>query len=189
VRSQQEFLRDLLAFLAAAEIPCMIVGSLASSYHGRPRATQDIDVVVEADARRVSRFVGKCVDRGFYVDLPDALEAVSRRTMFNVIDPTSGNKLDVIMRKDRSFSRSEFERRRPVDVPGGVAAIATPEDVILAKLEWGKVSGSDRHHRDALGIAQIQGAALDTDYLARWASELGIAEEVERLLREAGSQT
>jgi hypothetical protein len=33
VRSQQEFLRDLLALLAAAEVPYMIVGSLASSYH------------------------------------------------------------------------------------------------------------------------------------------------------------
>jgi hypothetical protein len=143
-------------------------------------------VVVESDARRVSRFVGECVERGFYVDLPDALQAVSRRTMFNVIDPTSGNKLDVIMRKDRSFSRSEFERRSQVEVPGGVAFMATPEDVILAKLEWGRASGSDRHHRDALGIAQIQGASLDAAYLRRWASELGIAEDTERLLREAG---
>ncbi|HSV91565.1 MAG TPA: hypothetical protein VLH81_00760, partial [Desulfobacterales bacterium] len=177
------------ALLSAAEIPYMIVGSLASSYHGRPRATQDIDVVVEADAQRVSRFVGECVDRGFYVDLPDALQAVAQGTMFNVIDPTSGNKLDVIMRKDRSFSRGEFERRSLVDVPGGVAVIATPEDVILAKLEWGRASGSDRHHRDALGIAQVQGASLDAAYLRRWASVLGVADDVERLLREAGIDT
>jgi hypothetical protein len=77
VRSQQEFLRDLLALLTAAQIPYMIVGSLASSYHGRPRATQDIDVVVEAEVRRVFRFVGACVERGLYVDPPDALGAGS----------------------------------------------------------------------------------------------------------------
>jgi hypothetical protein len=186
VRSQQAFLRDLLTLLTATGMPYMIVGSLASSYHGRPRATQDIDVVVDTGARQVSRFVQECIDRGFYVDLPDALEAVARHTMFNVIDPTSGSKLDVIVRKERPFSRSEFLRRREVDVPDGAAVMASAEDVMLAKLEWGKASGSDRHHRDALGIAQVQGAALDGKYLRRWAPELGIVEEIEDVLREAG---
>jgi hypothetical protein len=36
--------------LAAAGIPYMVTGSVASSFHGEPRATRDIDIVIEAQA-------------------------------------------------------------------------------------------------------------------------------------------
>jgi hypothetical protein len=47
---------DLLRALTAAEVRFLIVGAYALGVHGRPRATKDIDVCVEAsvpNARRV----------------------------------------------------------------------------------------------------------------------------------------
>jgi hypothetical protein len=47
---------DLLSAFAAAKVRFLLVGAYALSYHGRPRATGDLDVWVEpspANARRV----------------------------------------------------------------------------------------------------------------------------------------
>lgn len=45
--SQQEFLRRLTGLLDAVKIPYMMVGSVGSSLHGRPRATRDADIVID----------------------------------------------------------------------------------------------------------------------------------------------
>ena len=42
----QELLRDIVARLDAAGIPFMVAGSFASSAHGMPRTTQDLDLVI-----------------------------------------------------------------------------------------------------------------------------------------------
>lgn len=59
--------------------------------------------------------------------------------------------------------------------------IATPEDVLLAKLEWAKRTGSERQLRDAAGIVAVQGAALDRGWVERWAKELGVEAELARV--------
>jgi len=184
LKSQHEFLKDVLELLRRAGIEHMIVGSIASSFHGRPRATQDMDVVVDADLERVAELVRLCAERGYYADSVDAEDAVRHRSLFNVIDPASGHKLDLIIKKARPFSEEEFARRRAVTLLDVEASIATAEDVILAKLEWGQESRSDRQYQDALGIALAQGDSLDIAYLRRWAAPLGIAEDVDRLLRD-----
>jgi hypothetical protein len=162
----------------------MLVGSVAASFHGRPRATQDIDVVIEGDLPRVAELVRLCTERGYYADPIDAEEAVRLRSLFNVVDPTSGHKLDLIVRKDRPFSEEEFARRRAVFLLDVQAFVATAEDVILAKLEWARESRSERQYQDALGIVLVQGQSLDLEYLRRWAGSLGIRADLERLLRE-----
>jgi hypothetical protein len=185
VKSQHEFVTDILSLVTAAGIPYMITGSLASTYYGRPRTTQDIDLVIEADANRLSAFVAAVQKRGYYVDANDAAEALSRRSIFNIIDADSGYKLDLIVRKDREFSRQEFGRRREVTLLGGRAFMVSPEDSILSKLEWSREGASERQFLDALAVARTQGDDLDLAYLKRWAQELGLTAELERLLSEA----
>ena len=44
--SQQELLKKIIQALETSRIEYMITGSVASSLHGEPRSTYDIDVVV-----------------------------------------------------------------------------------------------------------------------------------------------
>lgn len=162
----------------------MVTGSIASTFYGRPRATQDVDLVVDPNAQSLARFVRSAAARAYYVDDQEARDALERRSMFNIIDTDSGYKLDVIVRKDRPYSVQEFARRRATTVSGVRAYVVSPEDAILSKLEWAREGGSERQFLDALGIASIQGPDLDLPYLRRWAAELDVSELLERLLRE-----
>ena len=187
MKTQHEFLRDVHELLEEAGIPYMIAGSVASTYHGRPRATQDVDVVIEPGEADLRLFVQLCIGKGYYADEDDARQALRHRSMFNVIDPASGYKLDLMVRKDRPFSREEFSRRTEVSLPGLNIAMVTAEDTILSKLEWARKSRSERQYLDALGVAITQSASLDVSYLRRWAKELGLRWDLEHLLQEAHS--
>lgn len=105
--------------------------------------------------------------------------------MFNVVDFDEGWKADFIIRKDRPFSVEEFGRRQVRTHLGGSLPIASAEDVILAKLEWDRISPSDRQVHDAVNVATVQWSTLDQDYLRRWAPVLGVADKLEELLRAA----
>lgn len=166
----------LIAELRAAGIPMMLTGSVASSYHGRPRMTRDIDLVIDPDAAHLDAFVSRLIALRLYVDADVAREALSQRTQFNVIDPETGWKADLIIRKDRPFSREEFARREEADLPFGSMAVARAEDVILAKLEWAQTGQSERQLDDVRGIIAVSGDRLDLDHIDRWAAELGVSE-------------
>ena len=98
--------------------------------------------------------------------------------MFKVIDLASGWKIDLILRKNRPFSRDEFARRMKMTVLGVPVFVASPEDTIVAKLEWSKLSGgSQRQRRDVAGIVATVGVALDRAYLERWVRDLDLTEE------------
>jgi len=109
----------------------MLVGSLASSVHGAPRATQNIDVVVDLDEQSLERLVESLPADRYYLDFDTAQEALAARRPFNVIELASGWKADLIVRKDRVFSVEEFDRRVSVRVHGTEVRIASPEDTVL----------------------------------------------------------
>jgi hypothetical protein len=106
------------------------------------------------------------------------------RTQFNVIDQSTGFKADLVIVKDRPFSRSEFARRVPTVMAGVATALSTREDTILAKLEWRRKGGSDRQLRDVAGMIDAARGRLDLDYLFSFADELGVTDELRRLLDE-----
>lgn len=182
---QREFLSRLIAALDSAGIEHMISGSLGSSAHGEPRATNDADLVVVATGQQIDDLI-KTLGNEWYVSRDAAMDALQRRSMFIVIDRVSGWKADLILRKDRPYSAEEFGRRIKGEAAGVAAYFATPEDIILSKLEWSAAAESERQFRDALGVAVVQWETLDKSYLRQWASELGVAEMLERLLDEAG---
>jgi hypothetical protein len=185
--SQREFLAHLIGLLDKAGIPYMVAGSMGSSIHGRPRATQDADVVIDPTEDRLVSFLA-LLEQDYYARRDAAFDAFCRRGMFNIIDVAGGWKADLIFRKDRSFSRREFERRRQVDAMGQRLWVVSPEDTILSKLEWMKGRESDVQYSDALGVAVAQWETLDLEYLRRWARELGVEATLTRLLKDARKQ-
>ena len=155
-------------------IPHMLAGSFASSFHGAPRTTHDIDLVVAPTRAALDRFASGLDPDRFYVSVDAAREAWGRRGQFNVVLLDSGWKADLILRKDRPFSLSEFERRRRVEIDGLAVWIATAEDTIVSKLEWARAGGSERQVRDVAGILDVSGERLDLDYIERWVAELDL---------------
>jgi hypothetical protein len=114
----------------------------------------------------------------YYVDLEAARDALRRRSMFNVIDHASGWKVDFIVRKNRPFSRDEFARRMHLRLLDVAVFVASPEDTIVAKMEWSQQSGgSERQRRDVAGIVATMGGQLDRAYIERWIKDLGLEEE------------
>ena len=152
----------------------MVTGSFASSFHGTPRASQDIDLVIAPTADQLRELARSLSSSDYYMSERSALDALRREGMFNIIDSSTGWKADLIIRKSRPFSLEEFRRREAAEVAGMRLTVASPEDVILAKLEWAKASGSARQIEDAAGILRTRGSELDQVYLERWISELGV---------------
>lgn len=157
----------------------MLTGSLAATVYGEPRATQDVDLVIDPEPASLDRFLASLDRNRFYVSEGGARRALTSRDMFNVIDLATGWKIDLVVRKDRPFSRVEFERRRVVDLSGLLVAVASPEDLVLAKLEWAAGSGSERQLRDVASILAMN-SSLDRKHLDRWARELGVVELLRR---------
>jgi hypothetical protein len=187
VTVEEEVIARVVRHLDALGIPYMITGSVASSFHGKPRVTHDADIVIDPDREGLERLVHELSAADFYADPKSAREALRRRRQFNVIDTASAFKLDLIIRKDRPFSHAEFARRQHADLPEAKqVALATPEDTILSKLEWAKKGGgSERQLADVRGILDVRGEDLDREYIERWAKDLAVLELWHRVAREA----
>ena len=99
-------------------------------------------------------------------------------------------KVDIFLPKARPFDQEQRHRTHLEVLAEGTRPfyIASPEDVILNKLEWYRMGGevSDRQWNDILGVLKVQGTNLDMAYLQRWASSLRVADLLERALVDAG---
>ncbi len=186
--TQRDFLHKLVSLLEEAGIPYMVAGSLGSSFYGRPRATQDVDIVIALSLDQIDRFIALLGREEYYVSEQAARDAVKHRTMFNIIDIEAGWKADLIVRKDRAFSLEEFRRRLQVEMMGQMLWLVSPEDVILSKLEWAQGRQSELQYSDALAVAVAYYNQLDVEYLDKWSRDLNIEDVLQRLLTEAGAQ-
>lgn len=184
--SQQTTLTLLIDALARARADYMLTGSLVSSAQGQPRATHDIDVVVDLTGAVASRIAGAFPEPHYYSDAHAAAEAADGSGMFNIIDNIGGDKIDVWALTDDPFDQSRFSRRVRLEFGGLVAWASTPEDTILMKLRWiARHGGGERHLYDAIAVYEVQGASLDGAYLDAWALREGVGALLARVRAEA----
>ena len=180
--SQQELLKLVLQALDEAQIPYMLTGSLVSSLQGEPRSTHDIDIIVSIEQASTEILVKSFTPPDYYLDQNAINEAVTNDGMFNLINTSTGDKIDFWMLTDQPFDKSRFMRRYIEDIMGMKIMITSPEDTILAKLNWAKLSGgSEKQFTDALRVFEVQFEKLDMQYLNYWAHELDIEEQEENI--------
>lgn len=173
--SQIALLKETVHALERAGVRYLLSGSLASSLQGEPRATHDIDLVVEVDARLVEALAEAFHADRYFFDPDAARDALGRGGMFNLLDTTAGDKIDFWMLTDDPFDASRFERRLGVEAFGTRIWVSSPEDTILQKLRWAACGGgSERQVRDAVGVYEVQRGELDEQYLDVWAERLGV---------------
>jgi hypothetical protein len=123
--------------------------------------------------------------------------AIQHHSSFNLIHMPTMMKVDVFIPKGQAYDRLVFERAQEKafdEVSGAKASparlflLASPEDVILRKLQWFQMGGgiSERQWNDVLGVLKVQSAVLDYEYMRNWASQLGLSDLLERAIKEAG---
>ncbi len=184
--SQQELLTRVIRTLEALELEYMLTGSLASSLHGEPRLTHDIDMVVALKTEAIPRLPGAFPPPEFYLSEQSIHEAIRTESMFMLLHTVEGDKIDFWILTDSPFDQSRLQRRVCERIDGLEVAVSSPEDTILAKLRWAKLSGgSAKHLGDARSVYEVQYDILDLDYLETWADRLEIRPLWEELKRSA----
>lgn len=181
---QREFLEAITYKLDEAKINYAVCGSLVSSFFGEPRATNDVDIIIECSIKQLRQFIALFSD-DYYADLEMAEDTFRNKSMFNIIDLKSGWKVDFIFLKEDEYSHESFSRRQDSNLLGSNVKILTPEDAILSKLIWSTMGQSERQFRDALGVTVVQWKKLDQNYLNKWAKKLNVEDLLDKILREA----
>jgi hypothetical protein len=165
--------------LSGRGLPFMLTGSFALAYYATPRMTRDLDIVVALNESDVDALVA-VFQSDFYIDSDAARAAIRSEQMFNLMHLDSGVKVDFIIRKSSEFRQVEFARRQWVGIAGIRTWIVSCEDLILSKLAWALDSNSELQRRD---IRQLLAAAIDLDYIRKWAPHLGVTTLLNELMQ------
>lgn len=183
IQDSVELAQHLHPLLEGAGIFYYVTGGVAASYHGDPRATRDLDVVVQIDQGNIDSLVALLSERGFYV--PEGAVEEVRRGVGKTINVTHQETLanaDILASPATPFDDAQMSRRELADVG---FYVCSAEDAILQKLRWSQRSLSEKQWRDVQGIVRMQRDALDLNYLYGWAEQIGVSERLRVLFEES----
>jgi len=180
---QAELLKNISAFLDKNKIPYMLTGALSVVYYGRPRASHDIDFVVEIQKNEVKRILRafKTLQTEYLLQLETIEEAIKTKGMFNIVYLPTYLKLDFWLLTDDPFDKERFKRRQRVKLLDQFMTISTPEDTIIQKLRWYKEAKIEKHLVDAAFVYQIQKKGLDQKHLKDWIKKLKLTRLFQQL--------
>lgn len=180
---QAQLLKEISSFLSNHQISYMITGAWSSIFYGRPRASHDIDFVVELHAEDLPKISAafRKLSGEFTVQTKSIEEAVEQKSMFNLIHLPTMLKLDFWILTEEQFDQARFNRRKKVTILGQQMDIASAEDTILQKLKWYQQSKVEKHFIDAAFVYQVQEKNLDKKYLKKWMRILGIENYFQQL--------
>ncbi len=172
--------------LGTVGAPYAVTGSVASTLHGEICVSADVDLAVRLSLEQ-ARQLAQVLPSRFYRSENMLVEAARRCTMANLVDMTTGLKVDLCVLPSQPFYDRVMQRSRPLsygaDAPEFVTV--TAEDIILMKLLWRKESRSQKQWDNALGVVRVQGHRLDWKYLQDQAVALEIQNDLVALRNEA----
>jgi hypothetical protein len=177
------FFTHVIEVLESLDIPYMVVGGFAAIFYGEPRLTIDVDIVIDMRREHIRPFVDAFPIPEYYVSEQGVRDSLWRRYPFNVIEPTTGAKVDLVPLTRDPFTRAAFQRRQRMiyDQAGHSASFITPEDIVVAKLVAHRKTGSDKHLRDARGVLLTQWGELDLKAIRDSARQSGVLKIFEKL--------
>jgi hypothetical protein len=180
---QQDILTSITDFLSGNNIPYMVTGAWSVIYYGRPRASHDIDFVVEIEPHQTEKILTilKTLPHDFQFQEDAIREAIKNKGLFNIIHVPTYLKLDFWLLTADEFDKNCFQRRQEVEALGQKMMLATAEDTILQKLRWYKISPIEKSLIDAAFVYQIQKNNLNIPYLTRWAKFLHVTKQLKKL--------
>ena len=184
--SQQKLLKKVVKALSKANIDYMVTGSIVSSLQGEPRSSVDIDFIVDIKKPSVKKLLKAFPQPDFYLDEDSIIDAIDTQNMFNLLHVISGLKVDFWILTDEEFDQSRFSRKYVEEIMGVNIYVSSPEDTILKKLYWVKISeGSVKHFNDALRVFEVQYNNLNQKYLEDWAEKLNVQSYLIEIKKQA----
>ncbi|HZX10415.1 MAG TPA: hypothetical protein VFG01_05650 [Acidobacteriota bacterium] len=173
---QHELLLFVVGCFEKLKIPYLVTGAIASIAYGEPRFTNGIDMVIDIHPAHIHEFKSCFPENEFYLDVDSMKQAINHRSQFNIIHPESGLKVDVIISKKDDFDQSRFARTKKLNVSEKKSVnFASPEDVIIKKLQYFKKGHSEKHLRDCASMLKISSDLIDRDYISFWSKKLSIS--------------
>lgn len=157
----------VLAALDAVTIPFMLVGSLASNFHGIPRSTRDADLVVQLPPDGLRR-LSAALPAALRLEPQGAFEAVTGTIRYLITLAGSPFVCELFELSDDPHDQARFARRVPVRLLGADAFVASAEDMIVTKLRWIAGANRPKDWDDVRNIIAVQGDALDWPYVESW---------------------
>ncbi|MBM3123624.1 MAG: hypothetical protein FJZ87_00965 [Chloroflexi bacterium] len=175
-----DFLKLILETLESTGVEYLIGGAIAAWAWGEPRATQDLDIVINLPIKAVGKFSKELEKRNMLVPADIILDTMMEDRAdipLTAIHMYSGLKADLyLMRDGDKLRQSAFQRRIRIDYgpPIGKVFIHSPEDLILYKLMYLGLSGQPKHARDIGAILRAKKDQLDYGYIEEWVNRLGL---------------
>jgi hypothetical protein len=192
--SYEDFVRLVIEALDAAGVSYLIGGAVAAWAWGEPRATLDLDLVVDIPLEAVGRLSKELEKRNILVPAEVILDNIleTRADLpINAIHMYSGYKADLYpLREGDELRASAFARRRKIDLgaPLGEVYLHSPEDLIIYKLWYYTLGQQTKHTRDITSIVLTLGNELDYSYIKLWVNQLGLSSIWEDLLAKIQSR-
>jgi len=185
ITSQEKLLIKIAKILSNLKIEYFITGGFAVSVWGRPRATFDIDVIVKIVELQTDILAKalKDISKAGYVDEDMMKDAIRNKGEFNFIDPNSGLKVDFWVAKEDISFPPEFKNKKLKRINNQDVYFVSPEDLILSKLQWYKISPISKHLEDIETVFKFSGDKLDMNYLKKWTKILGVSKILNKLIK------
>jgi hypothetical protein len=153
--------------LEASGVPYMLVGSFTTNYYGVPRATHDLDIVIEFDALDLASLLTR-LGSGFRVEPQMSFETITatQRHVLRVVG--SSFTIELFAKSHDEHDRLRFNNRRRARMLGRDSYIPAAEDVIITKLRWAKIGNRTKDTEDLANVIAVRGKLLDWEYIHRW---------------------
>jgi hypothetical protein len=182
-----DFFTYVVGVMERLEIPYMVAGGFAAIFYGEPRLTIDVDIVADIKIEHVKAFIQAFPLPEYYLSEEGVYDSLRRRYPFNVIQSTTGVKVNIVPLPDDSFTRAAFSRRQRMiyNEAGQEADFISAEDIILAKLFAFEQTGSEKHLRDARGVLVVQWGQLDLKLIRHIADRSGTLSQFEQIYEAA----
>ncbi|TVQ05354.1 MAG: hypothetical protein EA368_19505 [Leptolyngbya sp. DLM2.Bin27] len=177
---------DLHSIFEAQGIPYYVTGGVAAIAYGESRTTQDLDMVLSVPRAAIPALAAALEQAGFYVPGVDDVASGRIKTL-QVTQIDTISRADLVIADVNPYEQLKFERRQTYRLTDSTSVyLASPEDLVVNKLRWGRQSQSEKQWRDVLGVLKAQQGDLDYEYMHRWAAEFDLAEALEQVTLEAG---
>lgn len=183
------FVSLVIDALQAADVEYMIGGALALWAWGEPRSTMDLDLMISVSVEAIPRLSMELKTREMLLPPDIVLDAVIEAQPYvplNAIHMYSGFKADLyLLFPEDDLGQKAFSRRRQVDLGPrfGTLFVQSPEDLIIYKLAYYRISRQTKHPRDIYAILIAQGDQIDFDYIQEWVDRQGLSAIWDEMLR------
>jgi hypothetical protein len=163
----------------------MLTGSIVSSFQGEPRSTHDIDMMIQLSKESADLLLNAFPPFTYYIDKDMILDGIQSKTLFKLLNTETGDKIDFYPLPENEYELERFNRKIQEEINELKVWITSPEDTIISKLRWCKISnGSEKQFKDALNVFEVQFEILDFTYIQKWIKKLNLSDLYERLQTE-----